>query len=251
MYFFDPLEQFSIFILFPLFFGNLDLSVTNFTLFCLILIASVYLVYNHGLSNAKLVAYPFQSLVEVIFDFVFNLVKGSFNTTLTNKYLPFLMTVFLFILFSNLLGMVPYSFTITSHLIVTLVLALIIFTYFTLIGLVKHKKQFFAHFFPEGSPLWLAPLLVIIEFISYTVRVVSLSVRLFANMMSGHTLFKILATFGWILLNTKGVLFFLSIAPILILFLLTGLELGVACLQAYVFTVLTIIYIEEVYSHGH
>lgn len=251
MYYFDPLEQFSIFVLFPIFLGNVDLSLTNFTLFCGLLFLSVYFFLNHGLANAKLVSYPFQSIVEMLFDFVSGLVKGSFNTRLTNKYLPFLMTIFLFILFSNLLGMIPYSFTITSHLIVTLVLALIIFIYFTLIGLVKHKKEFFAHFFPEGSPLWLAPLLVIIEFISYCVRVVSLSVRLFANMMSGHTLFKILATFGWILLNTKGILFFLSIAPIVILFLLTGLELGVACLQAYVFTVLTIIYIEEVYSHGH
>ena len=249
MFYFDPLEQFSIFVIIPIIFSKIDLSITNFTIFCFILFFMIYFIINHGLMNAKLISFSFQAVVEMIFEFVPDLLKGSFSIKNANKYLPFITTIFLFILFSNLIGMIPYSFTITSHLIVTFVFALIIFIYFTLLGLIKHKKEFFAHFFPEGSPLWLAPLLVVIELLSYLIRVISLSVRLFANMMAGHTLFKILATFGWILLNTKGILFFLSIAPVAILFLLTGLELGVACLQAYVFTVLTVIYIEEIYSH--
>ncbi len=196
MFYFDPLEQFSIFVIIPLIFGNIDISITNFTIFCFILFFMVYFIINHGLLNAKLVSYPFQGIVEMLFDFISSLVKDSFDLKYANKYLPFISTIFFFILFSNLIGMIPYSFTITSHIIVTFAFALIIFIYFTLLGLIRHKKEFFAHFFPEGSPLWLAPLLVVIELLSYIIRVISLSVRLFANMMSGHTLFKILATFG-------------------------------------------------------
>jgi len=249
--FFDPLEQFSIFILFPLYFNGVDFSITNFFVFGVLVLLTIYVLINHGLANAKLVGHPFQRLIESLYDFVYGLLKENFDIKNANKYFPFIASLFFFILFSNVLGMVPYSFTLTSHIIVTLTFSLMIFIYFVLIAVIKYKKHFFSHFFPEGSPLWLAPLLVVIEIISYTMRVLSLSVRLFANMMSGHTLLKILATFGWIMLCSRGFIFFLSVAPIVILFLLTGLEIGVACLQAYVFTVLAIIYIEESVNFSH
>ena len=245
MILFNPLEQFNVFILIPFYFNFIDVSITNFFIFSLIVFFIIYILINHGLMNAKLIGHPFQLILELLYKFIYGLLSVSFNLKNSNKYFPFIGSLFFFILFSNLLGMIPYSFTLTSHIIVTFTFSLMIFIYFILIALVKYKKYFFSHFFPEGSPLWLAPLLVIIELISYILRVISLSVRLFANMMSGHTLLKILATFGWIMLCSRGFLFFLSIAPILILFLLTGLEIGIACLQAYVFVVLTIIYIEE------
>jgi len=249
--FFDPLEQFSIFILVPLYFNGLDFSITNFFIFGFLVILTIYLLINHGLANAKLVGHPFQRVIELLYDFVFGLLKVNFDIRNSNKYFPFITSLFFFILFSNLLGMIPYSFTLTSQIIVTFTFSLMIFIYFVLIAVIKYKKHFFSHFFPEGSPLWLAPLLVVIEVISYMIRVISLPVRLFANMMSGHTLFKILAIFGWMMLCSRGFLFFLSAAPIVILFLLTGLELGVACLQAYVFAVLTISYIEESVNFSH
>jgi len=249
--FFDPLEQFSVFILLPLYFNGIDFSITNFFVFGFLVFFIIYLLVNHGLSNAKLIGHPFQRIIELLYDFIFGILKENFDIRNANKYFPFIASLFLFIMFSNVLGMIPYSFTLTSHIIVTFAFSSMIFIYFVLIAVVKYKKQFFSHFFPEGSPLWLAPLLVIIEIISYVMRALSLSVRLFANIMSGHTLFKILATFGWILLCSRGFLFFLGIAPIVILFLLTGLEIGVACLQAYVFTVLTVIYIEESVNFAH
>ena len=241
----DPLEQFNIFILIPCYFDSIDLSITNFFIFSLIVFFISYIIISYGLTRAKLIGYPMQLVLELGYKFVYGLLVVNFNFKNSNKYFSFIISIFLFILFSNLVGLIPYSFTLTSHIIVTFTFSLMIFIYFVLIAAIKYKKYFFSHFFPEGSPLWLAPLLVVIEVISYILRVLSLSVRLFANMMSGHTLLKILATFGWIMLCSRGFLFFLSIAPIIILFLLTGLELGVACLQAYVFTVLTIIYIEE------
>lgn len=243
--FFDPLEQFSVFALIPLKVFGLDFSITNFFVFCFLVFGAVYLLFSYGVTNSKLVGHPFQRITEMLFCFIYDLLRVNFDIKESNKYFAFISSIFLFILFSNLLGIIPYSFTLTSHIIVTLSFSLMIFIYFVLIAVVKYKKHFFSHFFPEGSPLWLAPLLVVIEIISYVLRVLSLSVRLFANMMSGHTLLKILATFGWILLCSRGFLFLLSIFPIGILFLLTGLETGVACLQAYVFSVLTIIYIEE------
>jgi len=243
--FFDPLEQFNVFILYPFFIKGIDLSITNFFIFCFLVFFVIYLLVSYGVSNSKLIGFSLQRVVEMLYEFIYGLLKINLNTKDSNKYFAFISSVFLFILFSNLLGIIPYSFTLTSHVIVTLTFSLMIFIYFVTIAVVKYKKHFFSHFFPEGSPLWLAPLLVVIEIISYVLRVLSLSVRLFANMMSGHTLLKILATFGWVLLCSRGPLFFLSIAPIVILFLLTGLETGVACLQAYVFSVLTIIYIEE------
>jgi len=245
MFYFDPLEQFSVFVIFPIFVDNWDFSITNFFVFCLLVFLVFYFLVNNGLMNAKLVGNPYQNVVELLYNFMAGLLTDNFDNKHANKFFVFISSVFFFILFSNLLGMVPYSFTLTSHIIMTFSFSLIIFIYFVLIAVVKYKKHFFSHFFPEGSPLWLAPLLVVIEIISYVLRVISLSVRLFANMMSGHTLLKVLATFGWILLCSKGFLFLLGFAPIVILFLLTGLELGVAFLQAYVFTVLTIIYIEE------
>tara|TARA_B100000886_G_scaffold17298_1_gene11085 strand:+ start:145 stop:657 length:513 start_codon:yes stop_codon:yes gene_type:complete len=154
------------------------------------------------------------------------------------KYFPFIFTLFMFILMGNLLGMIPYSYTFTSQIVVTFAIAITIFLGVTVIGIVLHGFHFFTLFVPPGMPIVLAPLLIPIEVISYFVRPVSLSVRLFANMMAGHTMMKVFAGF-------TAALGFLGIAPILLLVALTGFEIMVAVLQAYVFTVLTCLYLND------
>lgn len=142
--------------------------------------------------------------------------------------------------------MIPYSFTVTSHIVVTFTLSLSIFIGVTLIGLKIHGLHFFSFFVPQGAPKLLLPLLVVIEAISYTARAFSLAIRLFANMMSGHTLLKIIASFGWTLITMGGIaLPLLSVIPIALILAITGLEIGIAFLQAYVFTILTCIYLND------
>ena len=160
------------------------------------------------------------------------------------KYFPLIFTTFLIILFSNLLGMIPYSFTVTSHLILTFSLALAIFVGINILGILKNRTHFLSLFFPPGAPLALAPLLVFIELVSYGFRVLSLSIRLFANLMSGHTLLKILSTFGWATISYWG----LIAIPLVIIFLVTGLELAIGFLQAYIFSVLLCIYINDAFN---
>jgi len=161
------------------------------------------------------------------------------------KYFPFISVIFTFVLFSNLIGLIPYSFTITSHLIVTFFLGLSIFIGVNIIGVTHHKLSFLTLFYPAGISFYLGLLLVPIEFISHIFKPISLSVRLFANMMSGHTLLKVIGGFGWKMLMLGGVYIVLHYIPLLILFALYGLELGVACIQAYVFVILIIIYLKD------
>jgi F-type H+-transporting ATPase subunit a len=154
------------------------------------------------------------------------------------QYFPFIFTLFMFILAGNLLGMIPYAYTFTSQIIVTFGLAFVVFVGVTIIGLVRHGTNFFTYFFPDGAPLWMAPLLVPIEVISYLSRPVSLSVRLFANMMAGHTMMKVFGGF------TVALALF-GVAPLAMIVALTAFEILVAFLQAYVFTVLTCIYLHD------
>jgi len=141
--------------------------------------------------------------------------------------------------------MIPYSFTSTSHLVVTFGLSVTLFIGITIVGFQHHGLHFFSFLLPKGAPLILAPLLVVLELVSYCFRAVSLGVRLFANMMAGHTLVKIISSFAWTMLSVGGILAVASVIPVVIVFALTGLEIGVACLQAYVFTILVCIYLSD------
>ena len=160
-------------------------------------------------------------------------------------YFPLIFVIFIFILTCNLLGMIPYSFTVTSHIIVTFFLSLSIFIGVTIIGFAHHGIHFFSFFLPAGAPVVLGPFLVVIELISYISRAFSLAIRLFANMMSGHSLLKILAGFAWTMLSVGGIFYVIHLVPLIIVFIITGLEIGIAMLQAYVFTVLTCIYLND------
>ncbi|HAE03487.1 MAG TPA: F0F1 ATP synthase subunit A, partial [Rhodospirillaceae bacterium] len=183
-----------------------------------------------------------QSMSESMYEFVGGLIKENVGDE-GRKYFPFIFTLFMFTLFGNMLGLVPGSFTFTSHIIVTLVMATFVFVLVTIVGLLKHGLHFFSFFVPSGAPVWLYPLMIPIEIISYLSRPVSMGVRLFANMMAGHTMLKVFAGFVFgIGTLTFGVG---SILPIALMVALTGFEVLVAFLQAYVFTVLTCLYLND------
>jgi F-type H+-transporting ATPase subunit a len=180
----------------------------------------------------------------MIYEFVVSLVYEQIGSK-GEKYFPLIFTTFVFLLFTNLIGMIPYSFTATSHFLVTFGLSLSLFIGITIVGFQTHKLHFLSLLLPKGAPLALAPLLVVLELVSYIFRAISLGVRLFANIMAGHTLVKILSGFAYTMLSVGGLMTVLSFIPFTIVFALTGLEIGVACLQAYVFTILTCIYLND------
>nr|SAI76015.1 ATP synthase F0 subunit 6 [Botryococcus braunii Showa] len=241
----SPLEQFAIINLLPIRFGNIYLSFTNSALYLIIGATLVGLLFHLVTARGGgLIPSRWQSIVEMIVQFVASLVDEQIGKS-GRVYFPLILTLFLFLLGANLVGMVPYSFTATSHLVVTFALSLTLFIGITLVGFQKHGLHFFSFLLPKGAPLQLAPLLVVLELVSYCFRAVSLGVRLFANMMAGHTLVKIISSFGWSMLSFGGVLAVASVIPVVIVFALTGLEIGVACLQAYVFTILICIYLND------
>lgn len=242
---FTPLEQFSINSIIPIKIGNMYLSFTNSSLFLFLTVGLVFVLFQMVTQNGGfLIPSRWQSLVEMIYEFVISLVEEQIGEK-GRKYFPLIFTLFVFLLFSNLIGMIPYSFTATSHLVVTFGLSLSLFIGITIVGFQIHGLHFFSFLLPKGAPLLLAPLLVVLELVSYCFRAISLGVRLFANMMAGHTLVKILSGFAWTMLSVGGVLAVASILPFGVVFALTGLEIGVACLQAYVFAILICIYLND------
>ena len=187
---YSPLEQFSIVTIFPLRVGDLFLSFTNSSLYLLIATGLVSLLfYLVTAQGGRLVPSRWQSVVEMTYQFVGSLVEEQIGGE-GRKYFPLVLTTFLFLLSTNLVGMIPYSFTATSHLAVTFGLSLSLFIGITIVGFQRHGIHFFSFLLPKGAPLALAPLLVVLELVSYCFRAISLGVRLFANMMAGHTLVK-------------------------------------------------------------
>jgi len=243
----SPLEQFQILPLLQLHIGIFDFSITNVTLILTLGIGSVIFVLYSLLSdegNFSVVPNRIQFVFEMFYDLIFNMLNDVVGAAGKN-YFPYVFTLFTFVVTSNVIGLVPYSFTITSHLIVTFALALMTFIGINLICIREHGMNFFSLFLPPGSSIYLAILLVPIELVSYIFRPISLSVRLFANMMAGHTLLKVIAGFAWSMMLAGGGLLIAHVVPLAILILLMGLELGVALIQAYVFTILTCIYLSD------
>lgn len=234
----DPLHQFEIHPILDIQIGGFDVSFTNSALWMVIAAVLGFLLISRGAANGGLVPNRMQFIAESMYQTVANMVRDNVGSE-GRKYFPFIFTLFMFLLFGNMLGMVPGSFTFTSHIAVTFTLAMVIFLAITAIGLIKHRAKFFTLFFPHGAPLATAPILIPIELISYLSRPVSLSVRLFANMMVGHTLLKVIASFA-IMLGVVG-----GVAPVALLVGITALEFLVAGLQAYVFTILTCIYLHD------
>lgn len=242
---FSPLEQFEIVTIFPLILYKFNLSITNTSLFMFITLFITLFWLNLSFYKNNIVPIFWQLFFEEIYILTMTIVKDNLN----NKgeiYFPFIFTLHLFLLIANLIGMIPYSFTITSHIIFTFSLALAIFLGINIIGIKQHGINFFSLFLPRGVPLVIVPLIITIEFLSYIVKVFTLSIRLFANMTSGHTLLKIIAGFSWTMLTAGGLISFFHIVPLILLLALIGLELAIAILQAYVFTLLTCIYLNDV-----
>lgn len=247
----SPLEQFSIHPLILMKIGNFYFSFTNSSLFMLLTLVLVLLLLSFVTKKGggKLVPNAWQSLVELIYDFVLNLVNeqiGGLSGNVKQKFFPCILVTFLFLLFCNLQGMIPFSFTVTSHFLITLALSFSIFIGITIVGFQRHGLHFFSFLLPAGVPMALAPFLVLLELISYCFRALSLGIRLFANMMAGHSLVKILSGFAWTMLFMNNLFYFIGdLGPLFIVLALTGLELGVAILQAYVFTILICIYLND------
>jgi F-type H+-transporting ATPase subunit a len=221
--------------------GGLDLSFSNSSLFMVIGVVAVSLFMIAGMRRQALVPGRWQSMVELSYEFIAGLLRDTVGQE-GRKYFPIVFTIFMFVLAGNLLGMVPYSFTFTSHIIVTFAMAVCVFVGVTVLGVVQHGRQFLTFFVPPGLPKFLWPLLIPIEIISYLSRPISLSVRLFANMLAGHTLLKVFAGFVPKLGLVAGAL------PLAFVVALTGLEFLIAFLQAYVFTILTCLYINDALS---
>lgn len=233
---FSPLEQFEIL---PIF--QIPFVFTNASL--ILIIGLVYL-YIFFFIKAKFIPTRFQQIFEMIFNTALELTYSSIGKV-GKHFVSLIFVVFFFILLCNLIGMVPYSFTVTSHLIITFTLALTIYIGFNIIGIKKYKLNFLTLFLPSGANIALVPILVPIELISYIFRVISLPVRLFANMMAGHTLLKVIAGFAWSMLNVNSFIFMAHFIPLILIVLLVGLEIAVAVIQAYVFTILTCMYIGD------
>jgi len=238
----SPLEQFTVFKLIS------SISFTNSSLLVVFSCLTCFLLYTLVSLEAKLLSNPWQTFIEGLYHFIYSNVLTENVKKNGNFYFPVLVSIFSFILFCNLLGMIPYSFTVTSHIAVTLALATMAFVGINIIGIKTHGFHMLSLFLPSGAPIALAPLLIAIEVVSYSFRVISLALRLFANMMSGHCLLKILAGFAWTMLSAGGVLSAIHIMPLLVIFAIIGLELSIAFLQAYVFTVLLCIYLNDAIS---
>ena len=239
-----PLHQFEIASIYDIKFQGTDISFTNSSLSMVLAVLTASLIFYFGSKKNGGIPGKLQVLVELSYQFIANMVKDNVGNG-GKTFFPFIFTLFLFILFGNVLGMVPYNFTYTSHIIVTFGLAGFIFLAVTIIGLVKHGLNFLRFFIPSGVPISLLPILIPIEIISYFVRPISLSLRLFANMMAGHTMLKVFASFI-VLLGVFG-----GWAPLLLVIVLTGFEIMIAVLQAYVFTILCCLYLNDALNLHH
>jgi F-type H+-transporting ATPase subunit a len=237
----NPLEQFQIKTLVPLEAGGYNISFTNSSTFMLVAIAAITLFMVLGTRQKALVPGRWQSMVEMSYEMIAGMIRDTVGSG-GKKYFPFVFSLFMFVLVCNLIGMIPYTFTVTSHLVVTFALAAVVFLGVTLIGFAKHGLGYLKLFAPSGVPLPVLFLLVPIEIISYLMRPISLSVRLFANMMAGHVMLKVFAGF---VVSLGAILIPLGIFPLAFMVALTGLEVLVAVLQAYIFSILTCIYLND------
>jgi F-type H+-transporting ATPase subunit a len=210
----------------------------------LLAVGLISLLFIYGMRHRAVVPGRLQSAAEMLYEFVEGVVVGQVGHE-GRRYFPFVFALFMFVLFGNMLGLLPYAFTYTSHIAVTFGLAILVFLVTTVVALAIHGKKFFGYFFPEGAPLWLAPIIIPVEVVSYISRPVSLSIRLFANMVAGHVMLKVFATFI-VLIGSLGAVGFIGAAlPLAVNVALVGFEILVAFLQAYVFAILTSIYLHD------
>jgi len=247
----DPIHQFNLERVVELPLGSIDASLTNSGVFMIAAVALVTFFMLAGTRARALVPGRWQSMVEISYEFVANMVKSSSGTE-GMRFFPLVFSLFMFILFSNMMGMFPYFYTVTSQLVVTFAMAMLVISLVVFYGVYKHGLGWLKMFVLPGVPIVLLPLVTLIEVFSFITRPVSLGVRLFANMLAGHIALKVFA--GFIVLLTAGGAWWgypLAILPMLLTIALTALEFLVAFLQAYVFAILTCIYLNDAIHPGH
>jgi len=241
----NPMHQFEVYKIGPeISISGVNLSFTNSSFFMTVSAILILSLLFLGTKKKLLIPSKIQLITEMSYTFVAKMISDTAGSN-AKSFFPFIFTLFMFVLFCNMVGMLPYSFTVTSHIIITFMLAAIVFLGVTIIGFMKHGVKYLELFVPKGVPIVLLPLIVVIEIISYLSRPVSLSVRLFANMMAGHTMLKVFGGFVISLGLLGGWL------PLGFAVALTGLEILVAFLQAYVFAILTCIYLNDALNLHH
>ncbi len=234
----SPLDQFKIKEIANIQLFGHDVIVTNSALFMIIASFFIILYFTLAFKNKKLVPTRLQLSGELFYNLITDAVNQNVGVK-GKKLVPFVFTLFMFIMVCNLFGMIPYGFTVTSHISITFALAMMVFLLVTLLGFVLHGLHFLSLFLPTGTPWWLAPLMILIELFAYLARPVSLSLRLAANMVAGHVLIKVIAGF------IVSMAFYLKIVPIPFVSVLIGFEIFVAILQAYIFTILSCVYLND------
>jgi F-type H+-transporting ATPase subunit a len=244
----DPINQFEINTLVPL--GNTGLGLTNSSVFMILALGVISLLMMWGMRDRQLVPGRLQSLAEISYEFVASTVQSTAGRE-GMQFFPLVFSLFMFVLVLNLLGLLPFGFTVTSHIIITFALALVVISTVIIVGFVKHGLGFLKLFAPSGIPIYVLPIITVIEVVSFLARPVSLSMRLFANMMAGHIALKLFAGFV-VTLASFGFLGVIgSVLPLIMAVALTALEFLVAFIQAYVFTILTCIYLNDALHPGH
>jgi len=247
----DPIHQFEINKIFTLgHIGGHEIAFTNSALFMAITVVGIAALLVGASSPRALVPGRMQSIAEMSYEFVANTIQSTAGKE-GMKFFPLVFTLFMFILVANLIGLIPYTFTVTSHIIITALMAMLVFLTVIVYGFYKNGLRFFRLFVPSGIPIYILPLIVFIEVLSFLSRPISHSVRLFANMLAGHITLKVFASFITLLggLGIFGI--FGAVLPLILVVALTALELLVAFLQAYVFAILTCIYLNDAIHPGH
>ncbi|HTO63524.1 MAG TPA: F0F1 ATP synthase subunit A [Bradyrhizobium sp.] len=248
----EPIEQFNIEPLFKIGqIGGQPIYFTNSSFYMFLAVALISLLMIGGAAGRQLVPGRFQSMAEIAYEFVASTVRGNAGAE-GMRFFPLIFSIFMFICVSNLVGVIPYAFTISSHIIITAALALLVFFTVLIYGLYRNGLKFFKIFVPSGIPIFILPLVVFIEIFSFFLRPVSHSVRLFANMLAGHIALKVFAGFVALLGVSLGAVGWIGgIAPLALTVAIYALEILVAFLQAYVFAILTVIYLNDAIHPGH
>jgi F-type H+-transporting ATPase subunit a len=247
----DPISQFEITKLFPLFkIGSAEFNFTNSAVFMILAVVLTMLLMVGATAKRELVPGPLQSIAEVTYEFVENTIRGAAGEE-GMKFFPFVFSLFMFVLLANVLGLIPFSFAVTSHLIITATLAIMVFLTVLIYGFWKNGLRFLKLFVPSGIPIYILPAIVFIEVLSFLSRPISHSVRLFANILAGHITLKVFAGFVT-MLGAAGIAGWIgAVLPLGLTVALTALEMLVAFLQAYVFAILTCIYLNDAIHPGH
>jgi F-type H+-transporting ATPase subunit a len=248
----DPIHQFQIINLFSFGkIGDADIAFTNSALFMLIAVVALTAFLVLGTAGGNLVPTRLQSAAELSYEFVASMIRSTAGQE-GMRFFPFVFTIFMFVLLLNMMGLIPYAFTVTSHIVITAALALTVFFTVLIYGLMRHGLHFFNLFVPKGVPIYILPMIIAIEILSFISRPISHSVRLFANMLAGHIALKVFAGFIILLGGALGAIGWVGgILPFAMIVGLTALEMLVAFLQAYVFAILTCIYLNDAIHPGH